>query len=79
MKRQPIGLRSQKDNKLWHILATHPAYLHNARRRRSQTYVVTVGSGGPSVGNAGPATEANKNVLSGAGGSGVVIVRYPLP
>jgi hypothetical protein len=54
-------------------------YISGSTTISTNTYVVTVGSGGPSVGIAGPATVANKNVLSGAGGSGVVIVRYPAP
>ena len=40
------------------------------------TFAVTIGGGGGAVGNSGTATVNDKNVLSGAGGSGIVIVRY---
>lgn len=53
-------------------------YIDSSATLAAGTYVVTVGVGGTSVGYPGPATVANKNVLSGAGGSGIVIVRYQL-
>jgi len=40
------------------------------------TIAVTIGGGGAAVGNSGAGTDADKNILSGAGGSGIVIVRY---
>jgi hypothetical protein len=40
------------------------------------TYVVTVGGGAAAVGDYGTATVNDKNVLSGAGGSGIVVIRY---
>jgi hypothetical protein len=53
-------------------------YIDSSATLSAGTYTATVGGGGAAVGQAGPATEANKNVLSGAGGSGIIIVRYQI-
>jgi hypothetical protein len=53
-------------------------YISSSTTLSVGAYSVTVGGGGAGVGASGPATEANKNVLSGAGGSGIVIIRYAI-
>lgn len=53
-------------------------YIDSSATLSAGTYGVTIGGGGAAVGVAGPATVSDKNVLSGAGGSGIVIVRYQL-
>jgi len=40
-------------------------------------YTITVGAGGPAVGQPGTGGVANKNTSSGAGGSGIVILKIP--
>jgi len=50
--------------------------IQNTNTLSATTLTVTIGGGASAVGISGPATDANKNVLSGAGGSGIVIIRY---